>query len=67
MAGWPLWVNSKFHLCETSFASLVYRCEWVYDVVDENHDTMRKEEGGILSSKEGESGHEPMECRWQWC
>jgi hypothetical protein len=35
-------------LC-TMFASLVYRCEWVYDVVDENRDTMRKEEGWILS------------------
>jgi hypothetical protein len=36
-------------ICVTTFASLVYRCEWVYAVVDENRATMRKEEGGILS------------------
>jgi hypothetical protein len=47
MAGWPFWMNS---LCATTFASLGYRCEWVYDVVDDNRDTMRKE-GEILSKK----------------
>jgi hypothetical protein len=57
MAGWPFWVNSNFQLCATTFVSLVYRCEWVYDVVDENRDTMRKEGGGILSKKDGETGH----------
>jgi hypothetical protein len=37
-------------LC-TMFASLVYRCDWVYDAVDENRDTMRKEEGGFCLKK----------------
>ena len=36
------------------------------DDVDENRHTMRKEGGGILSKKDGESGHEPMAYRWQW-
>jgi hypothetical protein len=36
------------------------------DDVDENRGTMRKEEGGILSKKEGESEHEPMAYRWQY-